>query len=60
MKYGPTPRDWTEFVFEGYVNHCADAISLAFASVPRERPCYDILDGLSYAVTLDEDDPVLR
>jgi hypothetical protein len=29
MKYGPAPRYWPEFIFEGYVNHEAGAIYLA-------------------------------
>jgi hypothetical protein len=39
MKYGPTREYWNDFVFEGYVNHQADAIYLAgLPDVPASRP----------------------
>lgn len=39
MKFGPTPRYWTEFVFEGYVNHRANVIVLAgLPDVEMSRP----------------------
>lgn len=39
MKFGPTPRYWTEFVFEAYVNHREDVISLAgLPDVAESRP----------------------
>ena len=39
MKHGPTPRYWTEFVFEGYVNHREDVIFLAgLPDVAGSRP----------------------
>jgi hypothetical protein len=39
MKFGPTRRYWTEFVFEAYVNHRSDVIFLAgLPDVPERRP----------------------
>jgi hypothetical protein len=39
MKYGPTREYWTDFVFEAYVNHQADAIYLAgLPDIPESRP----------------------
>jgi hypothetical protein len=39
LKWGPTRRYWTEFVFEGYVNHEADAIYLeGLPDAPESRP----------------------
>jgi hypothetical protein len=39
MKYGPTREYWNDFVFEGYVNHQADAIYLAgLPDIPESRP----------------------
>lgn len=39
MKFGPTTRYWTEFVFEAYVNHQTDAIYLeGLPDVPESRP----------------------
>jgi hypothetical protein len=51
MKYGPTRRYWNDFVFEGYVNHRADAI---YGSSPKSvkgsnwlilRPNRELADG---------------
>lgn len=42
MKYGPSRSYWNEFVFEGYVNYCAEAIFLAgLPDVPESRPQSD-------------------
>jgi len=39
MKYGLTNSYWTEFVFEGYVNHQAEAIYLAgLPDIEKSRP----------------------
>lgn len=39
MKFGTTPRYWTEYVFEAYVNHRAEAVYLAgLPDVPESRP----------------------
>jgi len=39
MKYGPTNSYWTEFVFEGYVNHQAEVIYLAgLPDIEKSRP----------------------
>jgi hypothetical protein len=39
LKWGPTRRYWTEFVFEGYVNHRPGAIFLkGLPDVPESRP----------------------
>jgi len=39
LKWGPTRRYWTEFVFEGYVNHRPGAIYLeGLPDVPESRP----------------------
>jgi hypothetical protein len=39
LKWGTTPRYWTEFVFEGYVNHEPGAIFLkGLPDVPQKRP----------------------
>jgi hypothetical protein len=39
LKWGPTRRYWTEFVFEGYVNHEPGAIFLkGLPDVPESRP----------------------
>ncbi len=39
MKFGPKPRYWTEFVFEGYVNHREEVIFLAgLPDVEVSRP----------------------
>jgi len=39
LKWGPTRRYWTEFVFEGYVNHEPGAIFLTgLPDVPASRP----------------------
>lgn len=39
MKFGPTRDYWTEFVFEAYVNHDANAIFLAgLPDIPESRP----------------------
>jgi hypothetical protein len=39
LKWGPTRRYWTEFVFEGYVNHEAGAIYLeGLPDAPESRP----------------------
>jgi hypothetical protein len=39
MKYGPTREYWNDFVFEGYVNHQADAIYLSgLPDIPESRP----------------------
>jgi hypothetical protein len=43
MKYGPTREYWNDFVFEGYVNHQADAIYLAgLPDIPWSRPHSEI------------------
>jgi hypothetical protein len=39
LKWGPSRRYWTEFVFEGYVNHRPGAIYLqGLPDVPESRP----------------------
>jgi hypothetical protein len=39
LKWGPTRRYWTDFVFEGYVNHEPGAIFLkGLPDVPESRP----------------------
>jgi hypothetical protein len=39
LKWGSSPRYWTEFVFEGYVNHRPGAIYLkGLPDVPQSRP----------------------
>jgi len=39
MKFGPTTRYWTEFVFEAYVNHQTDVIFLeGLPDIPESRP----------------------
>ncbi len=39
MKFGPSPRYWTEYVFEGYVNHELNVIFLrGLPDVPESRP----------------------
>jgi len=39
MKFGPTPRYWTEYVFEAYVNHRNDVIFLrGLPDVEESRP----------------------
>jgi len=39
LKWGTAPRYWTEFVFEGYVNHRPGAIFLkGLPDVPESRP----------------------
>jgi hypothetical protein len=39
MKYGPTREYWSEYVFEAYVNHQADAIFLAgLPDIAESRP----------------------
>jgi hypothetical protein len=43
MKYRPTREYWNHFVFEGYVNHQADAIYLAgLPDIPQSRPHSEI------------------
>lgn len=39
IKYGPSRRYWNEFVFEGYVNYCKEAVFLGgLPDVPESRP----------------------
>ncbi len=39
LKWGTSPRYWTEFVFEGYVNHQPGAIFLkGLPDIPESRP----------------------
>ena len=39
MKFGPTPRYWTEYVFEAYVGHESDAVFLTgLPDVEKSRP----------------------
>jgi hypothetical protein len=46
MKYGPTLAYWSEFVFEGYVNHRTSCIYLAgLPDVPESRPHSDSYRG---------------
>lgn len=43
MKYEPTREYWSDYVFEAYVNHQADAIYLAsLPDVPEIRPHSEI------------------
>jgi len=45
MKYGPNREYWNDYVFEGYVNHTADAIYLAGVPDSRKSPAFrDIRD----------------
>lgn len=40
FKWGPSPRYWMEFIFEGYVNHNSGAIFLkGLPDVAESRPC---------------------
>jgi hypothetical protein len=40
MKFGISPKYWTEYVFEGYVNNRADVIFLSgLPDIPESRPC---------------------
>lgn len=42
MKYGPSRSYWNDFVFEGYVNYCTEAIFLAgLPDVPESRPHFE-------------------
>ena len=39
MKFGPARDYWTEFVFEAYLNHRSNLISLAgLPDLPESRP----------------------
>jgi hypothetical protein len=39
MKYGPSRSYWNDFVFEGYINYCTEAVFLAgVPDVPESRP----------------------
>jgi len=43
MKYGPSHDYWSEFVFEGYVNHRPEAIFLSgLPDVPESRPLSEV------------------
>ena len=43
MKYGPSREYWNDYVFEGYVNHQADAIYIAgLPDIPESRPHSEI------------------
>ena len=46
MKYGPTREYWNDYVFEGYLNHQADAIYLAgLPDIPETRPHSEISEA---------------
>jgi hypothetical protein len=51
MKYGPTREYWNDYVFEGYVNHQADAIYLAgLPDIPESRPHSEISEANGWKV----------